>query len=141
MLSGFLGEEKFFNGVHVSFYTTSHSEVFDKVVILEISAKFTGKRQFWSLLFNRVAGHLRWSFLRKQVFSCEFSDIFDNTYLKRASRRLLQFLIILIIGIVLLLKFFLVLFLCFIYTCFPYEINSLYNAQDRLLKRFSENLL
>ena len=58
MLSGFLGEEEFFNGVHVSFNIRSYSEVFYKVGILESFAKFTGKRQCPNLLFNRVTGHL-----------------------------------------------------------------------------------
>ena len=59
MLSGFLGEEKFFNGVHVSFYTRSYWELFEKVGILKTSATFTGKCQCRSLLFNRIAAHLR----------------------------------------------------------------------------------
>ena len=43
MLSGFLGEEKFFNGVHVSFNIRSYSEVFDKEDILETFKKINRK--------------------------------------------------------------------------------------------------
>ena len=124
MLSGFLGEEKFFNGVHVSFYTRSYSEEFEKVGILKTSAKFTGKRQYRSLLFNRIAAHLRWSFYENRSFLVNFPKFLTPT-LKSASEWLLQSLIILIIGIELLLKFLLALLLCYIYTCFPYEINPL----------------
>ena len=75
MLSGFLGEEKFFNGVHVSFNIRSYSEVFYKVGILESFAKFTGKRQCPNLLFNRVAGHLSIELFTK---ACAFLRILQK---------------------------------------------------------------
>ena len=79
MLSGFLGEDNFFNGVHVSFNIRSYSEVFDKVGILKTFAKFTAKRQYHSLFYLiEPRAIYRMSFLQKQVLSW-FSDIFNNT--------------------------------------------------------------
>ena len=51
-------------------------ELFCKKGVLENYAKFTGKRLWQSLLFNKVAGQTL-----PQVFSCEFCKIFKNTFL------------------------------------------------------------
>ena len=46
--------------------------------------KFTGKHLFQSLVFNKVAGLRSATLLKKetlaQVFSCEFCEIFKNTF-------------------------------------------------------------
>ena len=52
--------------------------------VLKHFAKFTGKHQCRSFLFNKVAGQTS-IFIKKetlvQVFSCEFSEIFKNLFL------------------------------------------------------------
>ena len=64
-------------------------EVFCQKGVLKNFAKFTGKHQCQSLFFNKVAG-LRpkaCNFIKKEapalVFSCEFCEIFKNTFLYR----------------------------------------------------------
>ena len=51
--------------------------------------KFTGKHLYKSLLFNKVAG-LACNFSKKdtlaQVLSCEFCEIFKNTFFKENLR-------------------------------------------------------
>ena len=53
---------------------------------LENFAKFTGKHLCQSLFFNKVAG-AACNFIKKetlaQMFSCEFCEIFKNTFFKR----------------------------------------------------------
>ena len=55
------------------------AKCFVKNNILRNFAKFTGKRLCQSLFFNKVC-----SFVKKenqaQVFSCEFYEIFENTF-------------------------------------------------------------
>ena len=64
-------------------------DMFRKKVVLRNFKKFTGKHLCQSLFFNNVAG-LRpqaCNFIKKetvaQVFSCEFCEIFMNTFLYR----------------------------------------------------------
>ena len=54
-------------------HRSSRPEVFCKKGALKNMAKFTGKRHCRSLFFNRVAG-------LKQVFSCEFCEVFKDTF-------------------------------------------------------------
>ena len=58
-------------------------EVFHKKDILKNFAKFTGKQRCQGLFFNKVAGLIPATLLKKetlQVFSCEFCQIFQNTF-------------------------------------------------------------
>ena len=70
-------------------------EVFCKKIDFKNFAKFTGKHLCWNLFFNKIAGfsspeNIRklkvsvYSFIRKetptQPFSCEFCEIFKNTF-------------------------------------------------------------
>ena len=69
------------------FYDRSiHSEVFFKKDVNKNSAKFRGKHLCQSLFFNKVAT-IGLNFIKKetlvQVFSCEFCEIFKNTYFYR----------------------------------------------------------
>ena len=56
--------------------------MFCKKGVLRNFAKSTGKHQYQSLFFNKVAGAC--SFIKKetlaQVFSCEFCEICKNTF-------------------------------------------------------------
>ena len=65
---------------------SSRPEVFCKKGVLKNFAKFTGKHLCQSSFFNKVAG-LRRNFIKKetlaQVFSCEFCEIFRNTFFCR----------------------------------------------------------
>ena len=67
-------------------YRSSHPEVFCKKSVLKNFAKFTGKQLCQSLFFNKVAGQAC-NFVKKetlvQVFSCEFCEIFRNTFFYR----------------------------------------------------------
>ena len=60
--------------------------------VLKNFAKFTGKHLCQSLFLNKVAGDAC-NFIKKeilaQVFSCEFSEIYKNTFLTEHLRRLL----------------------------------------------------
>ena len=62
-------------------YRSSRPKVFCKKRVLRNFAKFTGKRLCQSLFFNKVAGL---NFIKKEtlaeVFSCEFSEISENTF-------------------------------------------------------------
>ena len=60
-------------------------EVFYKKIVLENFAKFIGKHLSQSLFFNKFARAC--NFIKKetlvQVFSCEFCEIFKNTFFYR----------------------------------------------------------
>ena len=64
-------------------YRSSRPEVFCKEGVLKNFAKLTGKHLRQSLFFNKVAGGAC-HFIKKetlaQVFSCEFCEIFKNTF-------------------------------------------------------------
>ena len=54
-----------------------------KICVLKNFVKFTGKQLCQSLLFNKVAGLRPVTLLKKrlwQMFSCEFREIFRNTF-------------------------------------------------------------
>ena len=58
-------------------------EVFYEKDVLKTFAKFTGKHLCQSLFFNKVAGLRPSTLLKKtlsQVLSCEFCEIFKNTF-------------------------------------------------------------
>ena len=64
--------------------------------ILKNFTEFTGKHLRQSLLFNKVVGRARNFIKRKtlaQVFSCEFCQIFKNTFFteKTSGRQLLNY--------------------------------------------------
>ena len=64
-------------------YRSNRPEVFCKKGILKNFAKILGKHLCQSLFFNRVAGGAGNIILKEppaQVFSCEFSENFKNTY-------------------------------------------------------------
>ena len=71
-------------------YQKQPPEVFYKKGILKNFAKFTEKDLRQSLFFNKVAGY---SFIKKetiaQMFSCEFCEIFKNTFFTEHLRWLL----------------------------------------------------
>ena len=46
--------------------------MFCKINVLQNFTKFTGKHLCWSLVFNKVE--------KKKVFSCEFCELFLNTF-------------------------------------------------------------
>ena len=57
--------------------------MFCKLCVLKNFVKFTGKQLCQSLLFNKVAGLRPVTLLKKrlwQMFSCEFREIFRNTF-------------------------------------------------------------
>ena len=57
--------------------------MFCKICVLKNFVKFTGKQLCQSLLFNKVAGLRPVTLLKKrlwQMFSCEFREIFRNTF-------------------------------------------------------------
>ena len=69
-----------------SFYRSSHPEVFCKKRALGNFAKFTGKHLCQDLFFDKIAGLRPSTLLKKklaQVFSCEFCEIFKNTFFYR----------------------------------------------------------
>ena len=55
-------------------------ELFYKKSVLKNFAKFTRKHLCQSLFFNKVAGLRPKRETLAQVFSCEFSEIFKNTF-------------------------------------------------------------
>ena len=66
---------------------SSLPEMFCKKEFLRIFAKFTGKKHLYQSLFLNEAAGLRpeaCNFIKKetraQVFSCEFWEIFNNTF-------------------------------------------------------------
>ena len=63
---------------------SSHRRCSVRKNVLRNFAKFTGKRLFQSLFFNKVAGLKPVTLLKKQtlaqVFSCKFCEISKNTY-------------------------------------------------------------
>ena len=64
---------------------STHRRCSIKKGVLKIFAKFTEKRLFQSLLFNKVAGLRQGcNFIKKealeQVFSCEFCENFKNPF-------------------------------------------------------------
>ena len=64
-------------------YRSNHPEVFYKKGILKNFAKILGKHLCRSLFFNKVAGGADNIILKEtpaQVFCCEFSENFKNTY-------------------------------------------------------------
>ena len=65
---------------------SSRPERFYKIGVLKNFAKFTGKNLCQSCVFNKVVG-LVCNFINKetltQVFSCEFCEIFKNTFFYR----------------------------------------------------------
>ena len=70
-------------------FSSSRPEVFCKKFILKNFAKFTGKHLCQGLFFNKVAGlrpHACNSIKKETpalVFSCEFCEISNNTFLYR----------------------------------------------------------
>ena len=65
-------------------FTSSLHKVFCKKDVLKNFAKFTGKHLLQSLFFNKVAGLRPATLLKKthaQAFSCEFCEVFKNTFL------------------------------------------------------------
>ena len=67
---------------------SSRLAVFRKKDALENFTKFTGKHLCQSLFFNKVPGITPATLLKKrlaQVFSCEFCEIFKNTFFYRTS--------------------------------------------------------
>ena len=64
-------------------FRSNRPEVFYKKGVLRNFAKFTGKHLCQSLFFNKVAG-TACNFIKKetlaQVFSCQFCEIFNNTF-------------------------------------------------------------
>ena len=88
----FCGEKQNYKmGISVTLFgefTSSRREVFCKNGVLKNIAKFTGKHLCQRLFFNKVAG-LAWNFIKKeslaQVFSCEFCEIYNNTFLYRTT--------------------------------------------------------
>ena len=71
-------------------YRSSRSQMFFKIGVLKNFAIFTGKHLCCNLFFNKVAG-LRYATLLKketlsQVFSCEYCNIFKNTYFEEHPR-------------------------------------------------------
>ena len=69
------------------YFRSSHPEVLRKKDVLKNFAKFTGKHLYQSLFFNKVASLQACDFIKKetlaQVFSCEFCEIFKNTFFHR----------------------------------------------------------
>ena len=66
--------------------------MFCKICVLKNFVKFTGKQLCQSLLFNKVAGLRLVTLLKKrlwQMFSCEFREIFRNTFFTEHLRWLL----------------------------------------------------
>ena len=68
-------------------FRSSHPEVFCNKSALKNFTQLTRKPLYWGLFFNKVAG-LRLVTLSKkktptQVFSCEFCEIFNNTFFHR----------------------------------------------------------
>ena len=63
--------------------------MFCKKSVLTNFVKITGKQLFQSLFFNKVLGLRPATLLKKetleQVFSCEFYDIFKNTFFHRTT--------------------------------------------------------
>ena len=67
---------------------SSRPEVFCKRGVLRNFTKFTGKHLCQSLFFNKVAGLRPATLLKKtlaQVFSCEYCEIYKNTFLQRTT--------------------------------------------------------
>ena len=68
-------------------FRSSHERCSVKICVLKNVTKFTGKKVCQSLFFNKVAGLRPAALLKKetlaQVFSCEFCDIFKNTFFHR----------------------------------------------------------
>ena len=63
-------------------YKNSRPEVFCQKGVLKNFSKFTEKQLFQSLFFHKVAGHEAFKKATlAQVFSCEFEEIFKNTFL------------------------------------------------------------
>ena len=60
-------------------YRSSHPEMFCEKDVLRNFVKFTGKYLCQGLFFNKVAGLIKKEALA-QVFSCEFCEIFKNTF-------------------------------------------------------------
>ena len=63
-------------------------EVFCKKYVLEIFEKFTGKHLHQSIFLNKVVGFRPATLLKKRLwrmFSCEFCQIFKNTFFYRTS--------------------------------------------------------
>ena len=79
----YLIRDKFGKCMHGS----SRPEVFCKKVVLRYFTKSTGKHLYQSLSFKNVAGLRPATLLKKetlaQVFSCEFCEISNNTFLHR----------------------------------------------------------
>ena len=76
-----------FNGLS-SIVKSSRSQMFYKIGVVKSFAKFTEKNTRWSFFFNKVAGLTLVTLIKKtpiQVFSCEFCEIFKNTFFLRIS--------------------------------------------------------
>ena len=70
---------------------SSHRRCSVKKCILKNFPKFTGKHLCWSLFFNKVAA-LRPA--KSQVFSCEFWEIFKNTFFTEHLQWLLLWMLV-----------------------------------------------
>ena len=67
----------------ISSFRSGCLKVFCEKTVLKDLAKFTGKRVYRSLYFNKVEGGGLQFYQKKtpaQVLSCEFCKIFRNTY-------------------------------------------------------------
>ena len=67
----------FYKGLY--YFQKQAPEAFRKKGVLKNFAKFTGKHLYHSFFFNNVAGTAP----AATLFSCEFCEIFNNTYLYR----------------------------------------------------------
>ena len=70
-------------------FRSSHRSCSVKKDALKSFAKFTGKHLCWSLFLNKVEGLRPATILKKtltQVISCDYCEIFKNTYFKEHLR-------------------------------------------------------
>ena len=75
-----LGEERSISYLTV---TSSCTQMFFKIGVLENFTNFTGKHLCWSIFFNKVASLRPETLLKEtptQRFSCEISEIFKKTF-------------------------------------------------------------
>ena len=70
----------------LNIYRSSHRRFSIEKGVLKNFTKFTGKHLYPSLFFKKVGGLRPTTLLKKtlaQVFSCEFCEIFNNTFFTR----------------------------------------------------------
>ena len=64
-------------------------------VSIYYSTSLQKEHLWWSLFFNKVEGHQTCGFIKKrlqQIFSCEFREIYKNTYFEEKKQRMAAFL-------------------------------------------------